>query len=190
MHEFCERWKACGFWPVYAMAINPNVLIFAWKSGTDAQTRADQEMESFFGKKKKSRKSDRKTRRSKAAGIVDNDGAKAETVSVTSQQTVSSSGHGYEAEAAAAAAVAAAVAAVATRCDALEASLEAGILSAEQLSEMIQLTPHLEAQIPSIMGPILSGTAENHRNKAIIGWHSIDKFQAKLQDSTFRFDAN
>ena len=33
--DYCERWKRCGYWPVYALAIDPNVVFFAWRAETD-----------------------------------------------------------------------------------------------------------------------------------------------------------
>jgi hypothetical protein len=30
-----HRWKKCGFWPVYALAIDPNVVFFAWRAAGD-----------------------------------------------------------------------------------------------------------------------------------------------------------
>ena len=50
---YCERFKTCGYWPVYAFAINPNVVFFAWKSEVSTAEREEQEVADFFINKDK-----------------------------------------------------------------------------------------------------------------------------------------
>jgi hypothetical protein len=41
--DFCEGWKANGFWPMYVLAIDPNCIFYAWKSGGDGANEATPE---------------------------------------------------------------------------------------------------------------------------------------------------